>query len=132
MGRTCGDAAHSGRLVVLRIEKQFSKFERLLAKVLRAPAEVRRPLDAMNSLVWELSDGKHAFEEIVHAMDATFHEEAAPVVERVNLSLQKFRDLGLMRFGKDVFDGSWSTDPGRVPAGQGLTALGPDLDAPLQ
>ena len=41
----------SGKKVVLRIEKRFNKFERILAKLFKAPKEVRRPLDEKNSLL---------------------------------------------------------------------------------
>ena len=54
----------SGRLVTLRIAKNFKRYERWLAKILRAPKELRRPLDRMNSVLWELCDGSRTFEAI--------------------------------------------------------------------
>ena len=56
----------TGRKVILRIEKRFTRIERLMAKVFRSPREVRRPLDWMNSLLWELCDGNNTFE--VHGL----------------------------------------------------------------
>ena len=128
VGRTHDDAAHSGRCVVLRIEKKFSRLERLLARWLRAPKEVLRPLDDMNSLVWELCDGQHGFQSIVEAMDATFHEEAAPVVERVTLAIDMFQSLGLLLVRQVGAPVVWTTDPGVVPEGQNLPPRHPDLD----
>ncbi|MAF93157.1 hypothetical protein CMO85_00660, partial [Candidatus Woesearchaeota archaeon] len=47
----------TGRMIVLRIPKQFGRLEGKIASLLRAPREVRRPLDEMNSMLWELCDG---------------------------------------------------------------------------
>jgi hypothetical protein len=126
--RTGGGPSHSGRCVVLRIEKRFTRLERFLARLLRAPNVVMRPLDDMNSLVWELSDGAHRFQDIVAAMDATFHEDAAPVIERVTLAIHGFRDLGLMTVNPRPGAPLWSTEPGLVPTGQNIMPRSPDLD----
>ena len=97
VGKRCDVEVHTGRQVVLRIEKRFNRFERLLAKMLRAPNEVRRPLDSMNSLIWELSDGTRDFQTIVHHLNATFEEEATPVVERSTAAIRGFVALGVMK-----------------------------------
>ena len=55
----------SGRFILLCHAKSFRRFEGILAKLLRAPKDLRRPLDEMNSLLWELSNGHRTFEEIV-------------------------------------------------------------------
>ena len=70
----------SGRLVVLRIPKQFRRFEGVLARLLKAPKEIRRPLDRMNSMLWELCDGSRTFVEICSVLDEVFKEEIAPVL----------------------------------------------------
>tara|TARA_Y100000766_G_scaffold274286_1_gene276132 strand:+ start:504 stop:857 length:354 start_codon:yes stop_codon:yes gene_type:complete len=114
--------------VVLRIEKRFSRFERLLAKVFRAPKEVLRPLDPMNSLIWELADGNHDFQSIVQHLNDAFHEEATPVVERSTAAVRGFVALGVMKLLPASSTPSWSTDPGRVPEGQTIDQRPPDMD----
>ena len=54
----------TGRNVVLLIEKKFSRFERFIAKILKAPKVVRRPMHHTQSMLWELMDGVRNFEEI--------------------------------------------------------------------
>ena len=78
VAKRCTDESHSGRPVVLRIEKQFSRFERVLAKLFRAPNEVLRPLDPMNSLIWELADGKHDFQSIVQHLNCLLYTSPSP------------------------------------------------------
>lgn len=128
VGKRCTSPVHTGRLVVLRIEKQFSRFERLLANLFRAPGEVRRPLDAMNSLIWELSDGTHDFQSIVNHLNDAYQEEATPVVERSTAAVRGFVALGVMKLVPDGAEIGWSTEPGRVPEGQALEAKDPDID----
>ncbi|RJU99049.1 MAG: hypothetical protein DWC11_07155 [Candidatus Poseidoniales archaeon] len=128
VAKRCTDEAHSGRPVVLRIEKQFSRFERVLAKLFRAPNEVLRPLDPMNSLIWELADGQHDFQSIVQHLNDAFHEEATPVVERSTAAVRGFVALGVMKLLPDGAKPAWSIEPGRVPEGQTLEARSPDMD----
>ena len=128
VGKRCTSPVHTGRLVVLRIEKQFTRFERLLAKLFRAPGEVRRPLDAMNSLIWELSDGTHDFQTIVNHLNDAYQEEATPVIERSTAAIRGFVALGVMKLVPDGADIGWSTEPGRVPEDQDLEARDPDVD----
>ena len=64
----------AGRKVILRIEKKFNRFEKMLAKLFRAPKEIRRPLDAKNSMLWQLCDGTRN-EEICKILDSLFHED---------------------------------------------------------
>jgi len=85
----------SGKLVTITIEKNFRKIERVFAKLLRAPKVLHRRLDRQNSLLWELMDGERSFADICQLMDATFHEEVAPVSERVALGIDQFRRLNL-------------------------------------
>lgn len=107
----------SGRFIVLRHRKTFKRFERLLAKMLRAPSELRRPLDELNSLLWELSDGHRTFEEIVTLMDSAFAEKVAPASERTEAALRQLGERGFILFSKIEFDDSWDTGPGIDPEG---------------
>ena len=128
VGKRCDVEVHTGRPVVLRIEKRFNRFERMLAKLFRAPNEVKRPLDAMNSLIWELSDGSRDFQTIVHHLNMTFEEEATPVVERSTAAIRGFVALGVMKLMPKGVDVPWSTEPGQVPSGQRIEPRGPDMD----
>ena len=79
----------TGRLVVIRIWKEsiesgfvgrfFQFFERIMFKITKGPKELRRTLDDMNSLLWELSDGSRNFSEICKIMDEVFAEHISPV-----------------------------------------------------
>ena len=107
-------------LIILRIEKRFNRFERILAKVMRAPREVRRPLDRMNSMLWELCDGSRSFQEVCSAMDATFNEDIAPPVDRTASGIDALKSRNLMTFLSQPFTGKWSTSPGNTPIHQTL------------
>ena len=117
----------TGKRVVLRIEKRFTRIERLMAKVLRAPKEVRRPLDSMNSLLWELCNGKNTFEEICNYLDSTFHEDIAPVVERTKRGLEQLKRQNLVALLDSPFENKWEIKRGITPINQ---TLGP-LDSAL-
>ena len=108
----------TGRFVVIRHPKRFRRLEGLLARLFRAPNELRRPLDAMNSLLWELCDGRRSFEEICELMDSTYHERIAPVAERTEAALTRFNQLGLIGLSKNPFDGDWERGPGHDPSGE--------------
>tara|TARA_B110000444_G_C18850630_1_gene605291 strand:- start:778 stop:1266 length:489 start_codon:yes stop_codon:yes gene_type:complete len=113
----------TGKRVVLRIEKRFTRIERLMAKVLRAPKEVRRPLDSMNSLLWELCNGKNTFEEICNYLDATFHEDIAPVVERTKRGLEQLKRQNLVALLDSPFENKWQIKRGITPINQTLAPL---------
>ena len=113
----------SGRKVVIRIEKKFKKIESIFAKVLRAPKELRRPLDTMNSLLWELCDGTRTFQEICKQLDSTYHEEIAPVVNRTTLGITALVSKNLMIVVDEPLGGKWSIGPGVTPSGQTLAPL---------
>ncbi len=108
----------SGRFIVIRHPKKFGRFEGFLAKIFRAPKELRRPLDDMNSLLWELCDGTRSFEELCDVMDTTFNERIAPVVERTEAALTRFNQLGLIGLSKSPYDGEWERGPGFDPSGE--------------
>ena len=85
----------TGRNVVFLIEKQFTRFEKVLAKILRAPKIVKRPMHYTQSMLWELMNGTRTFEEICIVMDSLYHEDVAPVEERVKAYLEVFVRLNV-------------------------------------
>jgi hypothetical protein len=113
----------SGRKIVIRIEKKFKKIESIFAKILRAPKELRRPLDKMNSLLWELCDGTRTFQDICEQLDSTYHEEIAPVVNRTTLGIGSLISNNLMLALDEPLNGKWNIGPGVTPAGQNLDDL---------
>jgi hypothetical protein len=80
-------------LVVIRIRKNFGKFERALRKVAGGPEFLRVPLDKQGTRIWELCDGKHNIIQIATIVYAEFKEEIEPVLPRV----VKFLELLLKR-----------------------------------
>lgn len=85
----------TGRQVVLLIEKRFTRFERLLARILKAPKVVRRTMHSTQSMLWELMDGKRNFSEICTIMDSLYHEQIAPVDDRMKSYLEVFVRLNV-------------------------------------
>ena len=108
----------TGRFIVMRHAKKFGRFERILAKIFRAPPELRRPLDDMNSLVWELCNGQRTFDEICEVLDSTFHERIAPVEERTTASMNRMVQLGYIGLLREPFDNRWPIGPGIDPSGK--------------
>ncbi len=80
----------TGKQVVLLIEKKFTRFEKILAKILKAPKVVRRTMHPTQSMLWELMDGERNFAEICSIMNSLYHEEIAPVDERMKAYLEVF------------------------------------------
>lgn len=117
----------TGRFVVIRHPKKFKRFEGFLAKIMRAPKELRRPLDDMNSLLWELCDGTRTFDEICNLLDSTFHERIAPVKERTAAAITRLNQLGLIGLSHKRFGGEWECGPGVDPSGE-LEAPDPKLN----
>ena len=118
----------TGRKVILRIEKRFGRLERLLARMFRAPREVRRPLDAMNSILWELSNGQRTFEEICEHMNDTFQEDIAPVVDRTAAGIDALKRRNLMTILTTEFTHKWLIHPGECPPHQDLPPLDKSLN----
>ena len=85
----------TGRDVVLIIEKRFTKFERFLAKILKAPKIVRRTMHSTQSMLWELMDGVRNFKEICEIMVSLYHEDIAPVEDRLKAYLEVFVRLNV-------------------------------------
>ena len=107
----------TGRMVLIRHPKTLSRLESIIARITKAPNELRRPLDDMNSLVWELMDGTRTLGQINHLMDSTFHERIAPVGERVEASITNFMSLGLVVIRMAPINGEWNTSPLHDPSG---------------
>jgi len=90
----------TGRNVVFSIEKRFTKFERILAKILRAPKMVKRTMHYTQSMLWELIDNERDFKSICDIMDSLYHEDIAPVEERVKSYLDIFIALNVVTMYK--------------------------------
>ena len=116
----------TGRMIVLRIPKQFGRLEGKIASLLRAPREVRRPLDEMNSMLWELCDGSRDFGEVCRAMNEVFQEDIAPVMQRTAAAVQQFKHNNLMLVLEEPLDDRWLIGPGRTPEHQELAELPDD------
>jgi hypothetical protein len=90
----------TGRNVVLIIEKRFTKFERFLSKLLRAPKTVRRTMHHTQSMLWELIDGDRCVKDICRIMDSLYHEDIAPVHDRIKAYLEIFIRLNVVSMYK--------------------------------
>ena len=108
----------TGKQVVIRISKSLSGFEALLSRILWAPKEVRRPMDDMNSVLWELMDGTNQFREICRLMDVTFHERISPADERVRASVNQLVSDGLAIVRQTPFNGEWNISSRYDPSGK--------------
>ena len=86
----------SNRQVVIVIEKDFSFIEGMRARIRRAPKYLRRPLDKLNSALWELMDGNRSFGEIIDIMEECYNEEIVPAHERCSSSVNRFLKLNLV------------------------------------
>jgi len=80
-------------LVVIKIKKNFGRFEKALHKVAGGPEHLRIPLDEQGTRIWELCDGRHNIIQIAQIMYSEFKEDIEPVLPRV----VKFLELLLKR-----------------------------------
>ena len=85
----------TGREVVLLIQKRFTRFEKMLARLMKAPKVVRRTMHPTQSMLWELMDGERNFSEICNIMKSVYHEDIAPVEERIKAYLEVFVRLNV-------------------------------------
>lgn len=122
IGKDPGLTGVSGRMVLLRIPKQFKKLEGFLARLFKAPKELRRPLDEMNSMLWELCDGTRTFEQVCTVLNDVFKEEISPVLHRTTAAIRQFEHNNLMLMLEEPLNQRWFIGPGRVPEHQ---VLGP-------
>ena len=118
----------SGRCVILRIQKRFNRFEKILARLFRAPREVRRPLDNKNSMLWKLCNGKRRFEEICEILDSIYHEDISPVINRTSAGINLLKSKNLMTILDSKFTGKWTISPGKTPENQTLDELDSELN----
>jgi hypothetical protein len=77
---------------------------------MRAPSQLKRPLDDLNSMLWELMDGSRTKSEITEILERTFPERMIPASHRVAMSIQEMIDLGLVIPLPSQFRGQWSID----------------------
>ena len=117
----------SGRNIVIRYPKKFKRLEKMIQRIFKGPIEIRRPLDRMNSLLWELCNGRRDFAEICKHLDATFHEDIAPVAERTATALRQMQKLGLVIILEKSSDCTWDVGPGITPEGHNLESEYPGI-----
>lgn len=86
----------SDRQVVILIEKDFNRLEYILAKLTKAPRLLRRPLDRLNSALWDLIDGDRTLSQIIQIMEDCYKEEIIPAKERCLTSITNLMDLNLV------------------------------------
>ena len=82
--------------IILEYPKNFNRFERFLHRFLGGPTVIKRPLDRVGTLLWEMSDGNHSLEEIYLEEQRRFHERVEPVEKVVGGLLEVMLKLGLM------------------------------------
>jgi len=85
-----------GRTVLI-YPKDLGRFERKLHTILGGPTDIRRPLDDIGTLLWEMSDGTHDLLDIYIAEQKAFAERVEPVDRVVGGLLEIMLKLGLMR-----------------------------------
>ena len=117
----------NGKSVVLRIEKRFNRIERIMAKLFRAPREVRRPLDVKNSMLWQLCDGTRNFQEVCIVLDSLYHEDISPVIDRTTAGINLLKSKNLMTVLSEPFTGKLGIKPGIIPENQTLKTLDDEL-----
>ena len=100
--------------VEISLDKNLTKIEAMVAKILGAPTLVRRPMDKMNSALWLLMDGTRNVRAIIEEMDAQFNEAISPVDERVSNSIAQFVELGLVSLTRIKDDFDWDIGPSVV------------------
>ena len=90
------DHGISDKQVVIFIEKDFNRLERLLSKLTRAPILLRRPLDRLNSALWDLIDGNRPLSQIIEIMEDCYNEEIIPARQRCLESISQLIKLNLV------------------------------------
>ena len=85
------------KVIVLEYPKNFNKLERKLHRVLKGPENIKRPLDEVGTLLWELSDGDHNLVQIYISQQERFHERVEPVDKVVGGLLETMLKLGLLK-----------------------------------
>jgi hypothetical protein len=98
-------------LVEITLEKELGNVENKIADFFRAPKQVIRPLDEMNSRLWQLMNGKNSLHRIVALMDSEFAEKIAPASERITISIRDFVELGLVTLVDSGSNVDWDIGP---------------------
>lgn len=88
-------------LVTLIYEKKFSRVERAMATVLKPVEELRRPLDAPGSDIWQLCDGEHTIASICTVIDQVYGEQMEPVLRRVVGFIEGLAQRGLVILARE-------------------------------
>ena len=83
-------------IAVLEYPKSYSPLERKLHGILGGPMNIRRPLDDIGTLLWEMADGGTSLLEIYLKQQEEFHERVEPVDKVVGGLLETLLTLGLM------------------------------------
>tara|TARA_B100001113_G_scaffold328542_1_gene302807 strand:- start:105 stop:548 length:444 start_codon:yes stop_codon:yes gene_type:complete len=96
-----GPATGEGRVAILFTPKNFGWLERLVHKILGGSKFLRRPMDPLMTVVWELCDGQHNFEQICAHLDIVFKEEIAPVEERTCTAIDGLGRSSLIEIHRD-------------------------------
>jgi hypothetical protein len=91
--------------IVLEYPKNFSRMEARLHKIIKGPETIKRPLDEVGTLLWEMSDGEHDLVEIYMAQQERFHERVEPVDKVVGGLLETMLKMGLMQLDHRPLDG---------------------------
>ena len=100
--------------IEVTLDKNLTKIEAKVARILGAPTFVRRPMDKMNSALWVLMDGTRNVRAIVEELDAQFNEAISPVEERVSNSIAQVVELGLVSLTRMKNDFDWDIGPSVV------------------
>tara|TARA_B100000214_G_C23929624_1_gene610095 strand:+ start:139 stop:531 length:393 start_codon:yes stop_codon:yes gene_type:complete len=93
---TFRDHGITDKQIVIVIEKDYTRLEKLLARFTRAPKVLRRPLDRLNSALWDLIDGNRTLLQIIQIMEECYEEEIIPARQRCSASISKFIELNLV------------------------------------
>lgn len=86
----------NGRTVLV-YPKDFSLFERKLHSIIGGPDVIRRPLDDIGTMLWNMADGETDLMTIYLAEQEAFDERVEPVDRVVGGLLETMLKLGLMR-----------------------------------
>ena len=96
-----GPSSGDGRIAILFMPKNFGKIEKFVHSILGGSKFLRRPMDPLMTVVWELCDGTNNFEEICNQLDSIFHEDIAPVQERTCTALDGLGRSGLIEIHRE-------------------------------
>ena len=96
-----GPPSGEGRIAILFTPKNFGRIEKLVHRILGGSKFLRRPMDPLMTIVWELCDGTKNFEEICIELDSIFKEDIAPVKERTATAIDGLGRNGLIEIHVD-------------------------------